>query len=59
MLVLTRKVDERINIGNDVAVIITRIAGNRVTVGIEAPQHVSVTRGELDGEVEKKEESAA
>lgn len=48
MLVLSRKVGERIMIGDNIAVVINRIAGNRVTVGIEAPGDVQIVRGELE-----------
>ena len=47
MLVLTRKLQEKIQIGNDVTLTIVRIQGNTVRVGIEAPSHVRVVRGEL------------
>ena len=48
MLVLSRKVGERIMIGDNIAVVVNRIAGNRVTVGIEAPDDVQIVRGELE-----------
>lgn len=48
MLVLSRKVGERIMVGDNIAVVINRIAGNRVVVGIEAPENVSILRGELE-----------
>ena len=47
MLVLTRKVGERIVIGNNISVVINRIAGNRISLGVDAPRHVRVVRGEL------------
>ena len=47
MLVLSRKVGERIHIGNDVFVEIRRIAGSRVTVAVHAPKSVRILRGEL------------
>ena len=47
MLVLSRKVGERIHIGNDVFVEVRRVAGNRVTLAINAPQSVRILRGEL------------
>ncbi len=47
MLVLSRKTGERIHIGNDVFVEIRRVAGNRVTLAINAPRSVRVLRGEL------------
>ncbi|MCA9146380.1 MAG: carbon storage regulator [Planctomycetales bacterium] len=48
MLVLSRKDGEQIVIGDDVVVSILRIAGNRVRIGIEAPESVHIVRGELD-----------
>lgn len=46
MLVLSRRKGERIQIGEDISVIITKINGNRVSIGIEAPPHVSIQRAE-------------
>ena len=48
MLVLSRKTDERIRIGNDITIVVTQIKGNRVTLGIEAPDGVHILRGELE-----------
>ena len=48
MLILSRKVGERIFIGEGVSVMITSIEGRRVKVGIEAPDGVSIRREELD-----------
>ena len=48
MLILSRKTGERIFIGQDVAIVVTRIKGNRVTLGIEAPDGVPIRREELD-----------
>ena len=47
MLVLSRKVSERIHIGNDIFVEVRRVAGNRVTLAISAPKNVRILRGEL------------
>ena len=44
MLVLSRKPGERIAIGENVHIVITRIQGGRVTIGIEAPSKVSIRR---------------
>ena len=46
MLVLSRKAKESIKIG-DVTVIVTRIKGNEVRLGIEAPKDTKVMRSEL------------
>lgn len=47
MLVLTRKVDERIQVGSDVTITIVRIGPGCVRIGIEAPPHMEILRGEL------------
>ena len=57
MLVLTRKTQERIQIGDSVTITVVRIKGNTVRVGIEAPQEVRVVRGEL-AEKEKADTSS-
>ncbi len=63
MLVLSRKSGQRIQIGDDITVEIRRIAGNRVTIALEAPKSVRILRGELDDvahefEVDNDSESA-
>jgi carbon storage regulator CsrA len=47
MLVLTRKSQERILIGDNIKITILRVKGNSVRVGIDAPSDVRVVRGEL------------
>lgn len=47
MLVLSRKIGEKLMIGDDVVLTINRISGNRVAIGIEAPRDVRIVRGEL------------
>lgn len=47
MLVLSRKIGERLVIGDNITVVVSRVAGNRVTLGIEAPSEVRIIRGEL------------
>lgn len=54
MLVLTRKVGERIRIGDDVEVEVIRIVGNRVKLAIVAPRKIVVLRGELEQQRAKK-----
>ncbi len=48
MLVLTRKLGEEIVIGDNIKLVVSRIAGNRVTLGINAPGNVTILRGELE-----------
>ena len=47
MLVLTRKLQEQISIGQDITITILRVKGNTVRIGIDAPDNVRVLRGEL------------
>jgi carbon storage regulator len=48
MLVLSRKVSEKLVIGDNIVLTINRISGGRVTLGIEAPGSVKIVRGELE-----------
>lgn len=47
MLVLSRKTGERLVLGNDIVVTVVEVKGNRVRLGIQAPKHINVVRGEL------------
>jgi carbon storage regulator CsrA len=47
MLVLTRKAEEKIQIGDNIVVTVLRLKGNAVSIGIEAPRDVRVVRSEL------------
>ena len=64
MLVLTRKPQEKIRIGDDIVITVLRMKGKSVRLGIEAPGNVQVLRGELVFDVpdepdESSEESSA
>ncbi|WP_145360387.1 carbon storage regulator [Alienimonas californiensis] len=47
MLVLTRKSDESIRVGNDIVIKVIRTGKGTVKLGIEAPGDVRILRGEL------------
>ena len=47
MLVLTRKVGEKIVIAEDIQVTVVAIVGHKVRLGIEAPKEVTVDRAEV------------
>lgn len=47
MLVLSRKLNESIHIGDNIVVTITKIASDRVSIGITAPADIKITREEL------------
>jgi len=47
LLVITRTVDDKIMIGNDIVIKIVRIKGSQVRIGIECPKDMVVLRKEL------------
>lgn len=47
MLILTRKLGEKINIGDDITVKLIEIKGTQVKLGIEAPRHIEIHRHEV------------
>jgi carbon storage regulator len=58
MLVLSRKTGEKLVIGDNITVVVSRVAGNRVTLGIEAPSDVRIVRGELHLDLDEAAPSA-
>ena len=47
MLVLTRKLMEKLFIGDDICITVVRLEGGQVRLGIEAPRSIAVVRAEL------------
>lgn len=47
MLVLSRKVGQKLVIDDKITIVVHRVSGNRVRLAIEAPDDVRVLRGEL------------
>ena len=47
MLILTRKKDEAIRLGEDIRIVLVQVKGGQVRLGIECPSHVRVLREEL------------
>ena len=47
MLVLTRKVNESLLIGEDIVITVVEIKGDKVRLGIEAPKEISIVRSEI------------
>jgi carbon storage regulator len=56
MLVLTRKYQEKIRIGDNITITVLRTKGKAVRLGIEAPANVPVIRGELTFDRESEPE---
>ncbi|NLJ23931.1 MAG: carbon storage regulator CsrA [Firmicutes bacterium] len=59
MLVLTRKIDESIIIGDDIKITLVDIRGDQVKIGIEAPREISVHREEVYREIQAENRRAA
>lgn len=59
MLVLTRKKNEAIQIGEDIEVKILSIDGDQIKIGIEAPKSVDIYRKEIYVSIQKENSEAA
>ena len=55
MLVLSRKKDEKIVIGDNIEIMVVEIRGDKVRLGINAPREVSVHRGEVYDAIKREE----
>ena len=47
MLILTRKQNESIIIGDNIEIVVTRVSGNKVRIGVAAPRDIAVYRKEI------------
>ena len=55
MLILTRRVNEKLMVGDDVTVTVLSISGNQVRIGVTAPRHVPVYREEIYEKIKRQE----
>ena len=58
MLVLTRKSNQSIMIGDDVEVSVLSVMGEKVRIGIQAPQEIPVFRKEIYLEIHRDDDTA-
>lgn len=58
MLILTRRVSETLNIGDDVKVTILAVQGNQVRIGIDAPKDTAVHRQEIYLKIQQDKSAA-
>ena len=59
MLILSRKTNEKIMIGDDISISIIEIRGDQVRIGVEAPKKVKVFRQEVFDAIKAENEAAA
>lgn len=55
MLVLGRKKDEAILIGNEIKIVVNKCGLNQISLAIHAPKDVSIVRGELVKKIQRKD----
>jgi carbon storage regulator len=59
MLVLARRINDSIVIGDNVEIVVVEIKGDQVKLGVKAPKDVKVFRGEIYAEIQKENKAAA
>ncbi len=59
MLVLTRKLQQSIIIGDEIEVVVLEVRGEQVRLGIRAPKNVTVHRKEIYEQIHDENEEAA
>ena len=59
MLILTRKHNESIMVGDDIEIVVLEIKGEQIKLGVKAPDNVRVYRGEVYKEIQIENREAA
>lgn len=59
MLVLTRKIDEKIMIGKNIVISVLEIEGGNVKIGIKAPREISILRMEVFEKIQNENIASA
>jgi carbon storage regulator len=59
VLVLTRKVNQSIVIGDDIEVVVLEVRGEQIRLGIKAPRDVVVHRKEIYEQIQEENQAAS
>lgn len=59
MLILTRRVNETVMIGDEVTLTVLGVKGNQVRVGVQAPREIAVHREEIYERIQQEQRLAA
>lgn len=59
MLILTRKHNESIMVGDNIEIVVLEIKGDQIKLGVQAPKNVKVYRGEVYKEIQGENKEAA
>ena len=58
MLILSRKIDEKIKIGDEITITLIDVHGDQVKIGVEAPKSVKVFRQEVFDAIQNENKAA-
>lgn len=59
MLVLARRINQSIMIGDDIEIVVVDVKGDQIKLGIRAPKNVSVHRAEIYQDIQEQNKQAA
>lgn len=59
MLILSRKINQKIRIGDDIVITLIDVKGDQVKIGVEAPSNVKVYRQEVFEAIQSENKAAA
>ena len=59
MLILSRKINERVVIGDDITISIIEVRGDQVRIGIDAPKKIKVFRQEVFDAIKEENKAAS
>jgi carbon storage regulator len=59
MLILSRKKNEKIRIGDDIEIVVVEIRGDKIRLGIQAPQSLQVHRQEVYEAIQREKKRIA